>query len=185
MLFRSPSAMLLLACVESGREADARAILEEMGDDIFREFRDFTFSRTEFILALVCAALDDSTRAEILYEILLPSCALNAVSAFGYSLGSVSRYLGLLATTLGRFEDAERHFTEALAMNERTGARPYLAHTQHEYAAMLLARGHPDDRERALDLVNRALGTAQELGMPPLAERALALKIKAQGIVSA
>ena len=91
----------------------------------------------------------------------------------------------LLATTLGRLEDAERHFIEALAMNERTGARPYLAHTQHEYAAMLLARGDPADRQRALDLVNRALATAQELGMPPLAERALALKIKAQGIVSA
>jgi tetratricopeptide (TPR) repeat protein len=147
--------------------------------------RDYTFTRAEFILALVGAALRDVPRAAVLYGILLPSASLNAASPVAYSLGSVSRYLGALATTLGRFEDAERHFKEALAMNERTGARPFLAFTQHEYAAMLLTRGDPADRDRALDLVNRALATAQELGMARLAQQALALKLKAQGIVSA
>jgi tetratricopeptide (TPR) repeat protein len=177
--------MLALLYVESGREADARGALEGMGDDAINEAREWTFGRLEFVLALVCAALGDSARSAMLYDILLPSAGLHAASASMYSLGSVSRFLGLLATTLGRLEDAERHFIEALAMNERIGARPYVAHTQHEHAAMLLARGHPEDRDRALDLVNRALATAQELGMRRLEEQALALKVKAQGIVSA
>src|SRR3970282_2349459 len=37
-------------------------------------------------------------------------------------------------------------------------------------------------REKALALVTQALDTAQELGMKPLVEKALALKLGAQGI---
>ena len=34
-------------------------------------------------------------------------------------------------------------------MNERMGARPWLAHTQSDYAHMLVVRGDRSDRERA------------------------------------
>jgi class 3 adenylate cyclase len=47
---------------------------------------------------------------------------------------------------------------------------------------MLQARGRPGDREKALELVNQALATAQELGMKSLVEAALASKLSAQGI---
>jgi class 3 adenylate cyclase len=81
-----------------------------------------------------------------------------------------------------RWEDAEQHFQYALEMNARMGARPFVAHTQQEYADMLLRRGKPGDREKALELVSEALDTAQELGMKALVEKALALKLQAQGI---
>ena len=57
--------------------------------------------------------------------------------------GSASHYLGMLAATMERWDDAEQHFQEALAMNARIGARPWLAYTQHQYARMLLARHQP------------------------------------------
>jgi hypothetical protein len=50
-------------------------------------------------------------------------------------------------------------------MNTRMGARPWLAHTQDDYARMLLARAGPGDRERAQELLDAALATYRELGM--------------------
>ncbi len=47
---------------------------------------------------------------------------------------------------------------------------------------MLVGRDQPGDREEALGLVSQALDTAQQLGMKTLVERALALKLQAQGI---
>jgi len=79
--------------------------------------------------------------------------------------GSVSRYLGSLATVTKRWEKAERHFEEAVEMNRRMGARPWLAHTQHDYARMLVARGWPGDGERAQALIDQALATYRKLGM--------------------
>ena len=44
------------------------------------------------------------------------------------ALGPVARYLGILAATTSRWEDAARHFEDALALSARIGARPLLAH---------------------------------------------------------
>jgi hypothetical protein len=50
-------------------------------------------------------------------------------------------------------------------------ARPWLAHTQYQYAAMLLTRDQPGDDEKARELLQAALVTARELGMRALEER--------------
>ena len=92
---------------------------------------------------------------------------MNAVDVTEGFRGSVSRYLGLLATALERWDDAAGHFEEALALNERMGARPWLARTEDDYARMLLVRGRPGDDERARELRDQALATFSELGMVP------------------
>jgi DNA-binding CsgD family transcriptional regulator len=56
-------------------------------------------------------------------------------------------------------------------MNATMGARSWLAHTQHDYATMLLARNQPGDSEQAAGLWQDALTTARELGMRALEER--------------
>jgi tetratricopeptide (TPR) repeat protein len=120
----------------------------------------------------ICSFLGDRARAEKLYEILLPFAALNViVSNAAACYGALSRYLGALAATLERWDDAARHFEDALAMNARMDARPWLAHTQEQYAAMLLARRQSGDRDRAAQLLDAALATARELGMCALEER--------------
>lgn len=92
------------------------------------------------LLAQVCALLEDGHRAGRLYDLLLPFGRHNAIFIGGtVFFGSVCRYLGLLARTLRRPRDAARHFEDALAMNERMGARPWLAFTQCDYAGLLLA----------------------------------------------
>ena len=57
-------------------------------------------------------------------------------------------------------------------MNERMGARPWLAHTQEDYARMLLERGRPGDSEKARELLTEALTTYRELGMDAFAAKA-------------
>src|SRR5207253_10559159 len=99
-----------------------------------------------------------------------------------YVYGSVARYLGLLAALIGRREEAARHFEDAVAANARMGTAHLLARSQVEYAELLLADGTPAERSRALDLLNRAIETAQRLGMRPLVDRALAAKLRAQGL---
>ncbi len=69
-------------------------------------------------------------------------------------------------------------------MNDKMGARPFVAHTQYGWAQVLLARDQPEDRPRTLRLLTEALDTAQELGMKPLVDRTLALKLEIQGVDS-
>jgi hypothetical protein len=123
-------------------------------------------------LADICTFLGDRARADMLYQILLPFAGRNVViSNAAVCCGALSRYLGALATTLERWDDAVHHFEDALAMNARMDARPWLAHTQEQYAGMLLARNQSGDRDKAAALLDAALITARELGMLALEER--------------
>jgi len=56
-------------------------------------------------------------------------------------VGSAALALGELAAALGRHDDAERHFEQALRRNGELGARPWLERTQFAFAAMLERRG--------------------------------------------
>jgi class 3 adenylate cyclase len=175
---------LALLYSELGRETEAEREFERVAS---ADFADLPWDGTWLInvarLSKVCAFLGDGRRAAALYELLLPYAGRTVVvQGFFDYLGSASRYLGLLAATMERWEEAEKHFEDALEMNVNMGARPLLAHTQHDYANMLLRRDGPGDREKALELLAQALDTAQELGMKPLIEKALALKLRIQGI---
>jgi eukaryotic-like serine/threonine-protein kinase len=157
------------------RKEEAQAILDRFAETDFDIWVDNDKLAGWCLLGEVCSSLEDSTHASRLYELLLPHARRSAVSHPVCAFGSVSRYLGLLAATRGRFEDAERHFEAALEMNERMGARPWVAHTEHDYARMLLARGAESDETKAVEFLGAALATARELGMEPLAGRVSAL----------
>ena len=164
---------LALIYSDLGMEPEARAEFEHLAANDFAGLpQDALRVATLAYLAEVCAFLGDEERAATLYQLLLPYNGLNAVVGFAAACyGTVSRHLGLLAATMSRWEDAERHFKGALEMNDRMGARPWLAHTQHQYAAMLLARGQAGDQARATSLRDQALATASELGMQALVEK--------------
>jgi tetratricopeptide (TPR) repeat protein len=139
-------------------------------DDLMRRGLSAWHVDEEWLLSIcllgdTCPSLGDAAPAAALYELLLPYARFNAVAVPELSLGSTSRPLGVLATLLGRLEEAARHFEEALRMNEKMGARPWVAHTQAEYAGMLLRRDAEGDRARAEALMSRAEATYDELAM--------------------
>jgi DNA-binding SARP family transcriptional activator/tetratricopeptide (TPR) repeat protein len=148
------------------RTEEAQALLDELTR---RDLADWHVDEEWLIsiclLAETCALLGATDLADPLYRILVPYGSLNAVAVPELALDSTSRPLGILATVLGRFDDAARHFEEALRMNERMGARPWVAHTQADHARMLLRRNAERDRERAETLLSRAQATYRELGM--------------------
>ena len=117
------------------------------------------------LLAEVCAALRDGVRAASLYRLLLPYAGRNVVVGLSDCYGAAARYLGLLATAMRRWDTAARHFDEALEMNTRMGARPYVALTQRDYAVMLLERDQRGDRATARVLLARAIETMRALEM--------------------
>jgi class 3 adenylate cyclase/ATP/maltotriose-dependent transcriptional regulator MalT len=165
---------LALIYLELGQRDEARAEYEKLAADDFAAMpRDGRWLFCMVYLSEVCAALGDAARAAVLYRLILPYAGRNIVLGAGIACcGSADRYLGLLCTTMGRCSEAQRHFEQALAMNARIGARVALAHTQHDYAAMLLACSEAGDRERATGLLRTSLEHARGIGMRMLEERA-------------
>jgi DNA-binding SARP family transcriptional activator len=163
-------------CAQLGRTNDARREFDDLARDGFSVLPfDMEWLYGMSLLAETCTILSDRESAGLLYRMLLPYAAFNAADQPEGMRGSVSRYLGLLATATERFDDAQRHFEDAIAMNARMGARPWLAHTQHDYARMLVARDAPRDAARGRELLASAKTTCEELGMTSLVTRADAL----------
>jgi tetratricopeptide (TPR) repeat protein len=108
----------------------------------------------------------------LLYDLLLPYADRCVNAGALLCVGSVSRSLGHLATTLSRYEDATRHFEHALEMNAHIRSPLWIGYTQLGYARMLLLRDEPGDTDEARRLLTDARVTAQELGLAALAEKA-------------
>ena len=166
--------LLLCTHCELGRTEDARRLLDELAaDDFMRLPWDTQWLVARCLTAEACVSLEDRERAEILYRLVSPFAPLNAVSAPDLSIGPVSRYVGLLAQALSREDEAEAQLTAALELNERMRARPWVAHTQHDLARLLLAGG---DGPRARELLHASAETCRELGMTALRRRVTALQ---------
>ncbi|MGD2077038.1 MAG: hypothetical protein PVH18_01545, partial [Chloroflexota bacterium] len=161
---------LALMYAELDMRGEAEVEFEKLAlNDFGNLSRDGLWVTNLVFLSEVCAYLGDRERAAILYELLRPYDGRNIVIGFySGSLGATARYLALLALTMSDWQTAERHFEDALAMNERMGGWPWLAHTQYEYGRMLLACGGSQDRDRAQTLLSAALETATDLGMAGL-----------------
>jgi DNA-binding CsgD family transcriptional regulator/tetratricopeptide (TPR) repeat protein len=168
---------LAVLYAETGREQKARAIFERYAAQGFRGLpRDLLWLVSIALLAEVCAIFQDADSAAGLYALLLPYRERNILHATPACYGSAQRYLGLLASTMGRWEDAERHFGAAAQTHASWGAVPFLARGQYDHARMLVTRDAPGDRERAWELLRQARHEAERMGMSRLAHQAEALK---------
>ena len=83
----------------------------------------------------------------------------------------VRRLLGLLAHTMGKFDDASSHFEDLLDFSRKAGYRSDLAEACYDYADTLRERDGDGDREKATALLEESLSIARDLGMRPLEER--------------
>jgi tetratricopeptide (TPR) repeat protein len=115
--------------------------------------------------------LDDHSLSRHAYELLLPYANICLVLPAVGCEGSTSRPLGMLATTLGRYDEAEQHFERALRMHAKIRSPLWTAHTQYEYARMLRLRGRPTDNSPARTLLATATATAENLGLHQLSSR--------------
>jgi DNA-binding SARP family transcriptional activator/tetratricopeptide (TPR) repeat protein len=158
---------------EAGRIEEARSEFETLAAHDFADIPvdgDWLIAIT--LLADVSVALGDASRAGMLYELLRPYRDVNVVIGLAaVCLGSAARYLGRLAATMERREEAAEHFERALEAGARLKAPIWLAHTRLDYA-MLLGPG----ARRFGELVDAASVTAAGLSLPAVAKRVAALR---------
>ncbi|MGH2782991.1 MAG: hypothetical protein ACRDLA_16605, partial [Thermoleophilaceae bacterium] len=121
-LWEYPSLPAMVAA-RSGREADARAILDRLAAADLRPIpRD-----AEWLEAMSCATdaavlVRHRELARLLYDRLRPLAGRLIVDGIGGAcLGAVDMCLGRLAALLG-YPETERHFDDALALHRAAGA---------------------------------------------------------------
>jgi hypothetical protein len=146
--------------IEAGREDEARELA--LAAD-FRGARwDETWLMATLLWARVCSRLRVLDRAGELYELLAPFSG-EIVAGGSVVSGSSDAPLGLLAGTMERQEEADRHFAAAAEIEERLDAPLFLARTRLDWAGALLARGRPEDLDRAKVLLEQAEHTGVRL----------------------
>ncbi len=155
---------LSFALAEAGRDAEARQELERLtADRLVSVPRDFTWVANLVLLSLTASALGDRTAAATLYELLLPYRAYCVrLTRIGISgLGAVAHYLGLLAATMDRLDEAAEHLERAIETNLRIGAPAFVANSRFHYGRVVLALGQG---ELAREETQRAEVAAATLG---------------------
>ena len=169
--------MLTYVYSRMGKTQETREGIEKLAPDDFGALpRDGSWLLAITGQASVVRFLGDAERAATLYRLLAPYDGRNVViGSSGVSTGWIGRSLGLLAAAMSKFDEAARHFEAAIERNARMKARPFLADSQCEYAAMLLERDAPGDRAKAAALLEAAMATARELGMRKLGQDAVGL----------
>ncbi len=158
-----------LACVFvwQGRRDEARRQLALLAENDFAAIRpDMNRLASTADLAVAAWHLDDRATAAGIYERARHWSGRLAIDgrAF-YCYGSLDLFLGMLATVLGRYEEAEAHFGLALRHNERIGAAPWLAHARARYGEMLLRRGRAEDTAQGEQLIAQAAADVRALGL--------------------
>jgi hypothetical protein len=126
-----------------------------------------------------CHLTCDTRLADRLYHALLPRVQqISWLGPLGASIDlPFARHLGLLAETLGRYDDAVAHLEDAEARASGAGMRAHLARVWYELARALLARRGAGDLQRAARLVADARALASELGQTGLLDRLAELAV--------
>ncbi|HEX5295903.1 MAG TPA: AAA family ATPase [Streptosporangiaceae bacterium] len=170
-------AMRALWHLDLGRLPEARECFQR--DEVFADVPGIRYLVTFAMFAQLASALDDTGAASAAYEALLPYADLFVCGGAGLTMldGSVQRYLGLAALTLGRSDDAVRHLRAAVSANEREGLAACAALATFDLARALA----PRDPAEAEALAASAAAVAAQLGMAPLLSSARSLSASLDG----
>lgn len=163
-------AMAARVLILLGREAEATAALELLLPQALAETGPRWLSAMAD-LAVVAAATGHACAAP-LYDALLPYRGRLVVLGGANSVtGPASYYLGLLATKLGRLDEAVQHLEESIELDNRIGALPWLAESLDGLGDALTLRHSDRDLEQAITVNRQARQLAERLGMAELLQR--------------
>jgi hypothetical protein len=120
---------------------------------------------------MVTIELKATRPAHTLSELLSPYHEqVPFIGTLGFFPASLS--LGGLASVLGRYDEAEAHFTEAAELAARGQMQFFAARTQLDWGRMLALRGRPGDLDGAGAHLEQALGVALSLGYSGIERKA-------------
>ena len=162
-----------LAHLEAGRMLDVERQVALLAPQLDTFGDDLNWLITVGLLAELAAGVADRPLCSRLHTVLAPHRQQYIDNATNW-FGAVSRHLGLLEHALGRFEDADASFADALARHEALPAPLLAARSRLDWAGSLVDRPYPQtDPARAL--LEEARDAAARFGMASVDRRASAL----------
>jgi tetratricopeptide (TPR) repeat protein len=116
----------------------------------------------------VALLLDDAETADRVYQELsgLAPCYMADGSGTVFCGGARERVVGDLALATGRVDEAIARYADAIEMNARIGARPFLVLSRLGLARALATRDNPGDLAAARVLVTEAAAEFRRLDLP-------------------
>ncbi|MGH8971717.1 MAG: ATP-binding protein [Acidimicrobiia bacterium] len=167
--------LLAVLYCELDRVDEARRLFDDLAAGRFTDIpQDVNWITTVVAAASTCAYLGDRERAAVFYRLLAPY-GEHIVNPPHFCLGSGAHFLGLLAATMGRFDEAELHFAAAEKAHDGMQAPGWTAKTRLAWARILLTRGRQEDHERAQLLLRAALDVARDFGFGAIERQAVSL----------
>jgi class 3 adenylate cyclase/tetratricopeptide (TPR) repeat protein len=166
----SLNAGLGLIHLEAGRLPEVRQVVAELGPRWRQIGDELNWLITIALLAELAAGVADRSLCAELHGALSPYRGQFVDNATNW-FGSVARHLGLLEHVMGRTDDADRSFAEALEAHQRLPAPLLAARTHLAWAESLLGRIDPDPAAATIQLTH-AKELAAEFGLAKVDERA-------------
>ncbi len=175
---------LIFLAYAKGDLDEARRLIDKLSSGGFASIpRELGFIWMIGVLAQVCARLDDAAMAEQVYDLLSPYPNHYGTPGFvATTNGCGHHHLGVLATTMKRFDLAESHLNSALRVHETAGFRYLTTQTRHAMAEMLARRGMPGDDQRALRLLGEVVEAATAGPFKQTLQSAVHLRLRIQGL---
>jgi tetratricopeptide (TPR) repeat protein len=158
---------------ELGMAEEAGEIVRAFAADGFAGLsRDANWLMSIWTLSEAAGFVRDLDAAAVLYDLLLPFADRWIVASVSICFGPAATPLGVLASVLGKYDEAEVHFARAIEQTAAMQAPALHAQALRDYASMLLDRGSAADRERAARMLDEVIATAEQFGMPTLEQTA-------------
>ncbi len=155
--------LLAVSHAEGGRRTETLRFLDKAAESGFALQHDLFWTTGICAYAEAATVFGTPEHAASLFDLLEPfadQCGATGAT----TTGPISRYLGGLATVLGRYEEAERYFADAAVFCREAGANFYGIRTDLWWSALLLQRRAPGDRQRATSLLRSVQGAAAGAG---------------------
>lgn len=150
---------------ERGDAAEARALLADLGAGGFADLpRNMFWLLSLALLSRVCVSIGDLERAGQLEAMLRPFASHRVGLSFHY-FGCVARHLGALAAARSAWDEAAELLEQAVASEDSLRASAFATLARADLGRVLLRRGRPGDRERALWLLRISRQQAAVMGM--------------------
>jgi tetratricopeptide (TPR) repeat protein len=157
-----------LVCGE--RREEAVTILVEAADHYGAHPEKTRDTLGGLLLLLETAVLAKHARAAEVFSNLLAGAVYRTTGTQNPTC--VARHLGAAAALLGRYEEARKHYGEAIQVCSEVRFRPELALTRLWLAELLLEH-YPKERAQALEHLDFAISEFRDMKMRPWLERAL------------
>jgi class 3 adenylate cyclase len=177
--FRWNWAAYIFATTVRGDGDEAGRLLRNVVAENFETVNtDFGLLWMMGLVAEVCRRLNDTTTAEIAYDMITPLAT--RFGMFGYLIttnGCGHHHLGVLATSLGRYDDARYHLDAALDLHQGAGFGYLATQTRLAQARLYRRRNSPGDAEAC----RKALGHVIEASKADDYKQTLELALELQG----